>query len=121
MATTSYSGVWRDPMGFIDWAMERVDAAFERHGVTRVPEPMAPLDPVEYAKKIGTYRKIDRSKQYEGQRYSAEALLRNDNLLFEKQRRLEQRKFYHRIGIMVASAVLARAPEIYRVLITFFR
>ncbi len=68
---------------------------------------------IERAKRLGTYGKIDRSKQYEDQRYSSETLLRNDDLLFAKVRRLENLRFRHRVALMAGAAVFARAPEIW--------
>jgi hypothetical protein len=41
---------------------------------------------IEYAKLLGTFGKIDRSKQYEGRVYSSEHLRRNDDLVFSKVR-----------------------------------
>jgi hypothetical protein len=75
---------------------------------------------IELAKRVGTYGKIDRSKQYEG-RYSNEVLLRNDNLQFSRLRKLEKQRFRHSILVAVISAVLARAPEIAAWLYQFFR
>lgn len=51
---------------------------------------------VEYAKRLGTYNKLDRSQQYAG-RYSNEILKRNDDLLFERLRKHEEREFRHRL------------------------
>jgi hypothetical protein len=79
---------------------------------------------IELAKRLGTYNAIDRSKQYEGRRYTTEALLNNDNLAFAKIRKLEREKFHHRLWLIAASAasaVLTRAPEIYSFLVKLTR
>ncbi len=67
--------------------------------------------PVEVAKRLGTYGKIDRSKQYEGC-YSPKLLLNNDNLQFARLRRIERDRFKHHVLAIAFAALLARAPEI---------
>jgi hypothetical protein len=66
---------------------------------------------IELAKRIGTYGKIDRSAQYQGN-YSPKALLHNDDLQFQKLRQMERSRFRHHLIAIVLAAVLARAPEI---------
>lgn len=81
-------------------------------------------DPIALAKRLGTYNKIDRSRQYEGRKYTSEALLNNDNLAFAKIRTLEREKFHHRLWLIAAttaSAALAKAPEIYSFLVKLTR
>jgi len=72
------------------------------------------------AKRLGTYGQTDRSKQYEG-RYSPEALLKSDNHLWKKLREMEQRKFRRQILIVLLTAALARAPEIWHWVSWFMR
>ncbi len=73
--------------------------------------PLPNRDAIAYAKRVGTYGKIDRSAQYQG-RYSPEALLRNDNLQFRKLREIERMHLRNAVIVALVSAVLARAPEI---------
>lgn len=61
---------------------------------------------IEYAKRLGTFNKIDRSEQYAG-RYSNEILKRNDDLLFQKLREIEEREFWHKLIL----GVLALLPS----------
>ncbi len=68
-------------------------------------------NPIERAKRLGTYGKLDRSKQYEG-RYSPEMLLRSQDHAWKRIREGEQLRFRRAIVLMVVSAVLARGPEI---------
>lgn len=71
--------------------------------------------PIETAKRLGTYGKINRRAQYESDRYSTEKLRLNDDLLFEKVRALEaleNRKFWHRLIVVISAAVISRMPEI---------
>ena len=75
---------------------------------------------VQLAKRLGTYNKIDRSLQYQGN-YSPKALLHNDDLAFQKLRKMEQQKFRHHIVAIVLAAALARAPEILAFLNRLFR
>ena len=60
----------------------------------------------------GTVGKIDRSAQYEGRVYSPTSLLRNDDLLFARQRKLENDRFWHAVIVIVISAVLANILKI---------
>lgn len=69
--------------------------------------------PIETAKRLGTYNQVDRSAQYQNERYSSEMLLRNQNLLFAEQRRQEKTKFWHSVAILVISIALTNAPAIY--------
>lgn len=83
-------------------------------------------NPIERAKRLGTYGKVDRSAQYEAELQTNDfelrrKLLRNDNLLFARMREADDRKFRHHIFAMLTAAVLARAPEIYRFVVTFFQ
>ena len=59
---------------------------------------------IERAKRLGTYGKIDRSIQYEGN-YSPRALLDNDNLHFMKLRQLERMQLRNNV-IMLATATI---------------
>jgi len=59
---------------------------------------------VELAKRIGTYKKTDRSEQYAG-RYSNEILKRNDDLLFQRLRELSDREFRHKLILAVIALV----------------
>lgn len=68
-------------------------------------------NPIERAKRLGTYRKIDRSKQYEG-RYSSEALLKSDNHLWARLRMLEKRRLRNGVILAVFSAGLAHVHEL---------
>jgi hypothetical protein len=68
--------------------------------------------PIDYAKRIGTYKQDDRSKQYEG-RYSNEILRRNDDLLFERQRKAERRRTWDKLLLLVAAALIANAPKLW--------
>ena len=65
--------------------------------------------PIELAKRLGTYGKIDRSKQYEG-RYSAELLLRSDNHQWARLRKLEKERLRNGILLAIISAALAWLP-----------
>lgn len=76
-----------------------------------IPEPLTTAHEIERAKRIGTYGKIDRSKQYDGC-YSPEALLKSDNHQWKKLRELERTRLRNGIILIVSSAVVARAPEI---------
>jgi hypothetical protein len=66
---------------------------------------------LERAKRLGTWRKIDRTRQYEG-RYSPEMLLRSDNYLWARLRKMEAVRFWRALALIAASAVSARLPEI---------
>jgi hypothetical protein len=66
---------------------------------------------IQLAKRLGTYNKIDRSLQYQGD-YSPKSLLHNDDLAFQKLRKMEQQKFRHHIIVILVAAAVARAPEI---------
>lgn len=59
---------------------------------------------VELAKRLGTYGKSDRSRQYEG-RYSNEVLLRNDNLVFQRIREIEEQQFRHNVILALLALV----------------
>lgn len=75
--------------------------------MTDVPDPMRDPkleSPIEYAKRIGTFEKLDRSKQYAG-RYSNEILKRNDDLLFQRLREHEEREFRHKLILGVVALV----------------
>jgi hypothetical protein len=74
---------------------------------------------IDTAKRLGTYGKLDRSKQYEG-RYSPELLLRNDNEVFRQLREDREDRFRHRLITMGLSALLAWAPKIVVFLLKFF-
>ena len=84
-----------------------------------MPDPRVE-SPIEFAKRIGTYGKIDRSKQYEG-RYSNEVLLRNDNLQFKRLREMERLQLRNALVVLIVSAVLAHAPKIWAWLGSFTR
>jgi len=73
---------------------------------------------IERAKRLGTYNKIDRSKQYEG-RYSSEALLRSDNYQWQRLRRLENVRLRDGLIIACTSALLAQMPGIVKFLLRF--
>jgi hypothetical protein len=60
--------------------------------------------PVQRARRLGTYGKIDRSIQYEGN-YSPRALLNNDNLQFKKLRQVERMQMRNNV-IMLATAAI---------------
>jgi Flp pilus assembly protein TadB len=59
---------------------------------------------IELAKRLGTYGKIDRSAQYEGN-YSPRALLNNDNLHFMKLRQLERMQMRNNVIMLVTAAI----------------
>lgn len=69
---------------------------------------------IDYAKRIGTYDKDDRSQQYVGELDHLDGVLLRRKLqskydeLFAKQRSLEKLKFRHAVVIIF----IARAPEI---------
>jgi hypothetical protein len=62
---------------------------------------------IALAKELGTFNKADRSNQYAG-RYSNEILKRNDDLLFQRLRELEDREFRHKVIL----AVIALVPSV---------
>lgn len=101
---------------FNDYELFPGGAMTERREHSGLPSgPMTTAQEIERAKRIGTYRKIDRSKQYEG-RYDAEMLLRSDNHVWAKVRRLEQienRKFLYGMAIATATAILNNLPKIW--------
>ena len=74
---------------------------------------------VEHAKRVGTYGKIDRSKQYEGEFDGLDEVLLGRKVqnkfdhFFAQRRREENLKFWHRAALMAGAALLARAPEIW--------
>lgn len=82
---------------------------------------------IDKAKRLGTYKQIDRSKQYEPDVYKVDQfelqknLLRNDNVAFEKIRLLEKLQLRNAVVIAAASTLLARAPEITSFLFRLFR
>jgi len=73
---------------------------------------------VAFAKRVGTYGKIDRSEQYEGELDSLNGVLLRRKLqnkydeLFRNLRRIENLHLRNAILITVTSAILSRAPEI---------
>jgi hypothetical protein len=76
---------------------------------------------IETAKRLGTYGKLNRAKQYEKEIDADEIelrkrLLRNDNLLFEKVRRVEELRFWHRLGLVLIASAIARLPELIALL-----
>jgi len=75
-------------------------------------------DAIALAKRLGTYRKDDRSAQYPPakERYSPELLLKNDNLHFYNDRRLKRMQLRYAVGLLL----LARAPEIWACLARLF-
>lgn len=73
-----------------------------------MPDPKIPAEAI----LAGTVGKIDRSAQYEGRIYSPASLLRNDNLIFARQRKLEQERFRHAVLVILISAVLANILKI---------
>jgi hypothetical protein len=84
------------------------------------PRVLTTAHEIERAKRLGTYGKVDRSKQYEG-RYSPEALLKSDNHLWlrirtmQEKREQEKRKtaffrFLYGLGVVMAS----NAPAIVK-------
>ncbi|SRR6266436_7865252 len=75
---------------------------------------------LERAKRLGTYHKIDRTKQYEG-RYSPEMLLRSDNYQWARIRRMEDLRFWRGVALIVVSAAAARLPEIVHLVYRLFR
>jgi len=75
---------------------------------------------IELAKRLGTYGKHDRSKQYT-ERYSSEVLLRNINLIFAKLREREDRELWGQIIVALVTAALARLPEIVLFASRFFQ
>jgi len=75
---------------------------------------------IAYAKRIGTYGKDDRSKQYELQRYSSATLLKNDNLAFQKIRKLESDRFWHAVLIIGFYAVIGNARVIVQFIESLF-
>lgn len=83
--------------------------------------------PIEFAKALGTYGKIDRKRQYEGEFDGLDGVelrrkLQNKyDQLFANQRRLEQQRFHHRLMQIAAAAALARLPEIYEFISKFFQ
>jgi hypothetical protein len=69
--------------------------------LTSAPDPDPVQDPkiesaIEYAKRLGTYKELDRSRQYAG-RYSNEVLKHDIDLLFEMKREQEKREFRHKL------------------------
>jgi hypothetical protein len=83
----------------------------------RTPDPMP--DPqvesaIEFAKRLGTYNKLDRSNQYSG-RYSNEILKHDIDLLFEKYRERDDRDFWHKCIL----AVIALVPSIIMFIMWF--
>jgi len=79
--------------------------------------------PIELAKRLGTYNKLDRSKQYEGRVYSSESLRHNDDIAFAKIRRVEKEslRFRHAVWLAVLTGLLSNAPEIVRLATRIFR
>lgn len=73
-------------------------------------------NPIERAKRLGTYNRVDRSKQYEG-RYSSEALLKSDNHLWARLRTLERRRFWNGVMLACVSAGLAHVHEFVRLVL----
>ena len=59
---------------------------------------------IEFAKQLGTFNKTDRSNQYAG-RYSNEILKRNDDLLFQRLRELDEREFRHKLILAIVALV----------------
>lgn len=70
---------------------------------------------IDYAKRLGTFNKADRSEQYSG-RYSNEILKRNDDLLFQRFREMEQREFRHKVIL----GVLALIPTLLVFVMWYF-
>jgi hypothetical protein len=70
---------------------------------------------IDYAKRLGTFNKIDRSEQYQG-RYSNDILKRNDDLLFQKLREYEDRDFRHKVIL----GVLAIVPSVLLFVMWYF-
>jgi hypothetical protein len=101
-------------MGLVERAVpERLDSrrvSFTLPTDSPMPDPKVEIA-IELAKRVGTYRKDDRSKQYEG-RYSSEALLGSINALGYNQRKRDKAQFRRHVIVMVLGAILARAPEI---------
>lgn len=87
--------------------------------LTNVPDPQVETA-IDLAKKVGTYGKIDRSAQYKD-RYDSQTLLRNDNLIFERQRKMENARFWHSIGIILIGAAIAHGPKILAILSRLFQ
>lgn len=71
---------------------------------------------IDLAKRLGTYNKADRSQQYAG-RYSNEILKRNDDLLFQRFREMEQREFRHKLIL----GIVALVPTALIFIMWFFR
>jgi hypothetical protein len=67
---------------------------------------------LEHAASLGTLGKIDRSAQYEDQRYDSTKLLRNDNLLFQRMRMHERYKLLTAIITIVLGAIVGNLQAI---------
>lgn len=77
------------------------------------PESLSVQAEIERARRIGTYGKIDRSAQYEG-RANPNALLKSDNHLWVRMRKIEQR--YHvwvPLFVVVTELVLEAAKFLF--------
>jgi hypothetical protein len=72
---------------------------------------------IETAKRLGTYGKDDRARQYENQRYNSEALLHNDNLQFQRLRQFERERFRHALILIGCYALLDHGHEIWAFLV----
>lgn len=123
----------------LDWINSRVEAAIEKHGLTREdmrdPKLESAIDfakgmggnVVEFAKAVGTYGKVDRSAQYEGELDSLDGVLLRRKLqakydtLFAEQRRQEKVKFRHALAILVLSFFLGNATTIWTFLASLTR
>jgi hypothetical protein len=62
---------------------------------------------IDLARRLGTYNKTDRSAQYAGRSYNAEALRRNDDIAFRKLRELENYQLRNQLVTIVASALIS--------------
>ena len=67
---------------------------------------------IEYAKRLGTYGEIDRSKQYEGRAYSTDLLRKNDDLAFAKIREQERLQLRNSVITLLLAALISWGPKI---------
>lgn len=75
---------------------------------------------IREAKRLGTYNQLDRSAQYDLQPYSGKTLIKNDNLAFEKIRKMESDRLPRELILVAFAALLARSPEIVAFVLRYF-
>jgi hypothetical protein len=126
----------------IEWITSRVDVAIEKHGLIREeltrkelmrdPNLTGLTDPIDVAKQLGTYEKIDRTPQYtNSEQEQPSKLLKAVNAQGNHIRglqvdtgRIQQQvfnlKLRNAIVVAVVTGALARAPEIWAWLARIF-